>query len=275
MVNYLQQVNAAWEQTKSVAISGGATEMQLDAIDDLQESEFGYGSNCRLKDMWRPYMDKDGDLVLMFEKLTPTGYEPIVSIAIDGNGIMTCTRHDCSDVEVYDPMVHAYVDGEGKRNPMWVIAERFLEPLKRPSIAYAHMPMSPFYNPFTAAIVETGEILHPVMMWDEVEHVFRTAYWDGPLEGFGRHCGQLIFYFVRYEDDVSRERIFTTVKVNGWNAAKMHMQRVIWKLELRLNKTSRRWMKKGWIRFPRFNLDYKGGNFYGYLSTEKFSKVTG
>jgi hypothetical protein len=272
-MNYLDRLAETWTLTKQVAIQGGATPIQLEAIEDLRESEFNYGSDCRLKDMWQPYMDEHGDVVMMFEKLTMTGYEPIVSICIDSHGLMTTKRHDCGDVEVWDPMANGWTDGNKVLHPLWCIAEKFLKPLKIPSIAYEIQTVEN-YPIIVATVADTGQQIRDIIMWDQVKHLWKTNYWDGPLAGFVRHADQLLFYSLYYEDDISRERIFELTEVRGFDAAETHLTRFIWWLELKINKSS--WKKgKKWIRLPRPKLNFSKNTSYGYMSTRRSEHVTG
>lgn len=272
-MSYLDQVKTIWTFTRQVAEQYGGTAMQLAAIDDLSESEFGWGSDCRLKEMWSPYMDEQGDLVLMFEKLTITGYEPIVSITIDHMGLMTTKRHDSGEIEVWDPMAGGWTDADKVLHPMWVIAEKFLEPLKVPSIFYTIKTVDDY--PITVAtIAETGQELRDVLMWDDVEHLWRTNYWDGPLEGFVRHNGELLFYDTFYEDDVSRKRLYTLHELGRLDALKVHFSRAIWKLEIRLNKFIKIWHKRGWTKLPRPSLAFHKNPIFCYLSGDGSKVVT-
>jgi hypothetical protein len=273
--SYLDRLSETWALTKQVATQGGATSVQLLAIANLRESEFNYGSDCRLKDMWQPYMDEQGDLVLMFEKLTMMGYEPIVSISIDGYGMMTTRRHDSGDVEVWCPMTNGWTDSHEVRHPMWVIAEKFLEPLKTPSIAYAVQQINN-YPIIVATVAETGQEIRDVVMWDQVKHLWKTNYWDGPLAGFVRYEDELLFYSLYYEDDISRERIFTLHELSRVDAAKAHLSQFIWQIELKFNRSIRRWKKKGWLKLmARPQTDFSKNTSYGYMSTRRSEHVTG
>lgn len=111
-------------------------------------------------------------------------------------------------------------------------------------------------------------------MIDQVERVWQTNYYDGPLAGFVRRDGQLLAYAVAYEDDVSMERIFTLRYVYGFEALKVHASRLSWWLEHRVNK-SLLWKKTGWIKFPRFKLDFDQNTLYGYMSFRGSEHVTG
>jgi hypothetical protein len=269
-MNYLERLAEAWKLTYQVAMMKMATEMQIDALADLRESEFGYGSNARLRDMWRTFVDVDGNVVMVFEVLTPTDYVPLVTISIDQDGVLTIKDDETGDTEVCDPMKDGWSDDAGNYHPMWYLPERFLKKLSIPSIKYIRTQVPPLmYETWVAEVVDLDKRFYPVFMWNEVTHCWSTNYWDGPLAGFVRQDGKLLYYSNIYEDDISKERLFKLSDLSGFDAFKVHTNRVIWAIELKWNKLVY-WPKKSWRRLPRFDLKHFADNpLYAYLSSEK------
>jgi hypothetical protein len=260
-MTYLERLDAAWKQTLQIAEMKMATAMQIDAINDLRESEFGYGSDCRLQDMWRTYVDNDGDIVMVFEQVEATSYKSLTTISIDQDGVLTIKDDETGDIEVCDPMIDGWNDHQGNYHPMWYLPERFLKKLCIPSLDYYKVYLSGQPIGVVRSTDNGRDYLH-CMRWDEVQHVYRLGHYDGPLSGIVRVDGRLCHYSMCYEDDISRERIYTLTSLGGWSAFKVHTNQCIYWLESKLNRMRK--LPGKWIRFPRFGYKFPE-NVYGYL----------
>lgn len=266
-MKYLDKVKKAWADTRTIADASGCSSMQLAAIDDMSDSEFGARSNRRLHTFWRTEVDRDGDLVLIFERLENDKYLVIVTIAIDRDGIMTVKDHEKDKVYIHDPVESGWNDKDGLLHPMWMVNSDVSAKLSMPCIRYRKVVFH--RDPVgVIEIAETGEQLSEVFLWTEVKHLDTTTYWDGPLSGFVRLKKELLYFTLWYEDEVSCDRVYSLHFLTRLDKIKAHLSNAVWSFERFVNRHLPGYGKGGrrWISFPRMNYNaLRERPYYMYL----------
>lgn len=274
-MSYLKELAAHWNRSIDLARLGGANSIQLDAMRSLAESEFGYASNMRLRMdcFWSTKVDKDGDVVLIFSEPWFLGddgvtkYGERVNVYIDHLGVLTVKNLMTDEVSIYDPNEERS-SWEAGSPFVWAFDDRFFKPFTEPSITVEQG--QEYESELYLQIAETGECLGPYIgsykSSDKFELVQAIDYYNGPLEGLARIGGRLHFFTLVYEDEISRDRIFSLRQLTVWQSAKGRLNHLLWNLEVLFNRTLKRQTSpSSWIRLPRFNTsDFVANKISGY-----------
>lgn len=258
---YLDRLAQHWANTIQIAKDSKATELQIQALESLAESEFGYRSVMRLKPgcFWSTKVDQDGDVVLYFVAPWVLGDDGStrqgerVNVYIDHLGVLTMKNMDTEATFMYDPYEeqrrwNSSPTWEGKAPLIWVLDNRMLKPFVEPGVVLHGGGL---------LLVDTGEFIWPYISRTQVTPGWSVSYWDGPISGYARVDGRLHYYTQVFEEEVDGTRVYALHHISGWQAFKAIANSALWHAELKFNRLlgwpGRRKFK--WKKFTKFNTD--------------------